>query len=412
MKNLIRTALIDNDLIEYYLIDPTGNITILVESFVSEEKRQYIASKLMEIEKSSEQVGYINLVDITLRMSANEFCGNATMSTAALACYKQELPIGTGRDVIVDTSGVKAPVVVNITRETENDFKGIVEMPAPNRIYNYVFEFDNNSYEFPVVDFGGISHVVILSEGIHELEKPGKAQEAVKKWCFNLKCEALGLMFVDITNIYVNKVTVHPLVYVPECGTCIWENSCGSGTTAVGAYLAQYVLKDTGRTEMIEASEPGGTLGITVTSECKYLLNGHVHFIEGDEIASNKGELYDFAASLCEKACEESGVLEEFWSKVQSHGQVLQEFEYYYEHNDFSDNLCVAGITVADILIWQIDRFKAALDEGKFALKYNGPHMILGAFYTMCDVVDNPEKYKSRFGSETGSDYPGKTWCV
>lgn len=125
----------------------------------------------------------------------------------------------------------------------------------------------------------------------------------------------------------------------------------------------------------------------------------------------NKDKLYDYAKQLCIEANEEEGVLEVFWEAVSSHDEVLQEFSYYMEHHDFAEKLNVKGITVADILIWQIDRFKAALDEGKFALKYNGPHMVLGAFYTMTDVVDNPDKYLARFSSESGTDYPGKTSC-
>lgn len=120
---------------------------------------------------------------------------------------------------------------------------------------------------------------------------------------------------------------------------------------------------------------------------------------------------YEYAARLCAEANEEDDVLSVFWKALSSHPEVLEEFEYYAEHNDFAGRLNVQGITPADILIWQIDRFKAALDEGKFALKYNGPHMILAAFYTMTDVVDNPQKYLTRFYSETGSDYPGKTSC-
>lgn len=121
--------------------------------------------------------------------------------------------------------------------------------------------------------------------------------------------------------------------------------------------------------------------------------------------------LYEYAKKLCGEANEEPGVLEEFWGKITKYPQVLDEFDYYREHNDFLGELSVDGITVSDILIWQIDRFKAALDEGKFALKCNGPHMVLGAFYTMCDVCDNPEKYSLRFNSETGTDYPGKSSC-
>ena len=83
-------------------------------------------------------------------------------------------------------------------------------------------------------------------------------------------------------------------------------------------------------------------------------------------------ELYEYAAKLCEEANEEDGVLDVFWNRISSYPEILKEFEYYREHNDFLCELKVSGITVADILVWQIDRFKAAIDEGKFALKYNG----------------------------------------
>ena len=123
-------------------------------------------------------------------------------------------------------------------------------------------------------------------------------------------------------------------------------------------------------------------------------------------------ELYEYARSLCEKANEEDGVLDVFWNRISAYPEIMKEFGYYREHNDFLCELKVCGITVADILVWQIDRFKAALDEGKFALKYNGAHMVLAAFYTMADVIDDPDRFTSRFNSETGTDYEGKTACV
>ena len=123
-------------------------------------------------------------------------------------------------------------------------------------------------------------------------------------------------------------------------------------------------------------------------------------------------ELYEYAKKLCKDACEEEGVLDEFYNRIRSYPEVMKEFDHYRLHNDFLCELKVEGITVADILVWQIDRFKAALDEGKFALKYNGPHMVLAAFYTMCEVIDDPSKFTSRFSSETGSDYEGKSACV
>ena len=126
----------------------------------------------------------------------------------------------------------------------------------------------------------------------------------------------------------------------------------------------------------------------------------------------NDTELYEYAKTLCEQGQEEPDVLDAFWNRIKSYPEILKEFDYYRLHNDFLCELDVSGITVADILVWQIDRFKAAIDEGKFALKFNGPHMVLGAFYTMADVIDHPEKYANRFRSETGTDYEGKSACV
>ena len=68
--------------------------------------------------------------------------------------------------------------------------------------------------------------------------------------------------------------------------------------------------------------------------------------------------------------------------------------------------------TSGDHELRALDHVSFTLDEGKFALKYNGPHMVLGAFYTMADVIDDPEKFTNRFRSETGSDYAGKSSCV
>ncbi len=131
-----------------------------------------------------------------------------------------------------------------------------------------------------------------------------------------------------------------------------------------------------------------------------------------EDIMTDNKELYDYAARLCEDANEEEGVLDLFWNRICAYPDIIEEFDYYRQHKDFLCKLKVEGITVADILVWQIDRFKAALDEGKFALKYNGPHMVLAAFYTMADVIDNPAGFTSRFRSETGSDYEGKSSCV
>ncbi|MEE3312421.1 MAG: diaminopimelate epimerase, partial [Acutalibacteraceae bacterium] len=78
--------------VTYSLFDPTGNITLLVETPISAAERVAVASKLMELEPKAEQVGFVSQddadVDIRLDMAGGEFCGNATMSAAALAVMR------------------------------------------------------------------------------------------------------------------------------------------------------------------------------------------------------------------------------------------------------------------------------------------------------------------------------------
>lgn len=300
---------IDGNIIEYYLIDPTGNITVLVESFVPVENHAYVAKKLMEAEPSCEQVGFVSIVNITspdaffesantgekleavdikLRMSAGEFCGNATMSTAALCCKKAGISRSESRRVIVDSSGVEDNIEVDIICENYEDdlFSGRVHMPRPLRIYIGTFDFDGMSFELPVVDFGGISHVIMRNDdesvirfkdgmSISDEVLKDKAEKAVKIWCNQIGAEGLGLMFVDDKVSYVNRIEMNPLVFVPGCDSCFWENSCGSGTTAVGAYFS-YI----GEENPIELTiaQPGGDLSIEViNNEC--FLGGSVKIL-------------------------------------------------------------------------------------------------------------------------------------
>ena len=66
----------------YYLLNPTGNITLLAEKkdeMASLSELPALASSLMELEPSAEQVGFLSSgdadADICLTMAGGEFCG-------------------------------------------------------------------------------------------------------------------------------------------------------------------------------------------------------------------------------------------------------------------------------------------------------------------------------------------------
>ena len=68
----------------------------------------------------------------------------------------------------------------------------------------------------------------------------------------------------------------------------------------------------------------------------------------------------------------------------------------------------MAGYSVVDIMVWQMDHFKAQMDRGRDDMKNNGDKMLLLAFDTMLKMEKEPARYVDLMQSETGTDYEGK----
>ncbi len=283
----------------YILMDPTKNMTILVETPVPPESQPSVAAKLMKLEPAAEQVGFLSCAGsanhsertstaswpnakdrpaqcaISLRMAGGEFCGNAAMSAAAY--YSMCAGITEGQ-VSVQVSGTPVPVTVDIKRpENENaaSRRAAVHMPHPVSVETVSFP---EGQTLPVVTFLGISHVIVnktdIPFGTKTLRDPAAdmdrkaAEEYARRWCSFLGTDALGLMFL---NERESRLT--PLVYVPAADTLFWESACASGTTAVGAWMAE----KTGRPVALSLHQPGGTLKISTTPDGTLLLEGTVH---------------------------------------------------------------------------------------------------------------------------------------
>ncbi len=383
--------------LSYYVMDPTGNITILVEGDVPADKRAAVAKELMKKEPTAEQVGFVGYArekttdpgingecvekdaeknvdnvkyDVRLDMAGGEFCGNATMSAAVLFAERfgfngqnadviqandpnpedEDAAEGRNHDVLnrdkvadgefcevnVSSSGAEGIRKVRVEKLSDGRCRGTVEMPGPLSIGTRKLSFEEREYELPVVDFGGITHVIVevsgettgmtvtkepteqrkterqekqpeTTESENTLEPTGvgfaviceNPKKVVMKWCEDLHAECLGLMIYDN-----REKTLVPYVYVPKAGTLFRESSCASGTTALGVYLAgikyppesachtpgtnpaedEYPTEgvNSARTDgkkdpaVYSISEPGGTLTVSVVPGEKYLLSGQV----------------------------------------------------------------------------------------------------------------------------------------
>lgn len=251
--------------IKYRLFNPTGNITALVETEIQIKDQPLVAEWILGKEPVCEQVGFLSYesgeTDITLRMAGGEFCGNATMSTAVFFCEQAGMRNGESKSVLVKVIGTDQPVTVNVKKEAGKYF-GTVKMPRAIKISEEMFPYEGHNYKYPVVSFGGISHVIA-----DERMPIYMAENAIKAWCAKLNSQGLGIMIVNS-----DRTRLQPLVYVNYPETLFWESSCASGTTAAGAYFSKLEQKD------VEYSfkEPGGVLTIKALTNGDLYLTGCV----------------------------------------------------------------------------------------------------------------------------------------
>lgn len=234
--------------LEYIVADPTGNITALVTTPVPESEQPRAAAALMAREKSVEQTGFLRLTErgARLRMAGGEFCGNATLSAAAVFARERGLAPGESLTLPVRVSGAPGPVEVSVSALPDGGYSGTVEMPLPLSLGRRTLRLDGRGHILPCVEFPGITHIIVTG-GMDAAE----AERAAREWCAQLGASALGLMLLDEAALRLT-----PLVYVPAGGTLFWESSCASGTAAVGAWIA---ARDGGE-RRLTLDEPGGRL--------------------------------------------------------------------------------------------------------------------------------------------------------
>lgn len=230
--------------IDYYIINPTGNITALVTTNVCPCKYDTITKRIMELHNEVEQVGFVDLSSNTpyLRMSGGEFCGNATMCAAVLFCEKNNY---LKKSVGVNVYGIEKTLSVNVSK-INDCFSCELSLPKSNSIEEMSFEINGLTYSFPIVNAKGISHIIVKGDLEERVVK-----NILTKYCEKLLLPAMGIMLYNETT-----GSLTPYVYVRSINTLFAENSCGSGTCALCEYLSMDFLYE----KEFTFNEPGGIL--------------------------------------------------------------------------------------------------------------------------------------------------------
>ena len=257
------------------IADPAGNLTALVEAADDEgipvaawtdAERRRIARCIMRDYPAVEQTGFVIPGGggrlWRLEMTGGEFCGNAARSFGLFAARKQGLH---GRVAIpITLSGAKGPLTV--LADTENN-EAEIALPPPRK--TAAIRYRNG--HLPAVMFDGITHVIVIMEGIDQnTDKTSLAEtffavkEAAQTTLIKTPADtqsfaAFGALFYDTATAFLR-----PAVFVSGIESFVFENSCGSGSAAFAFHRAQRLPDGEHR---LSLHQPGGTITTRVVKE-------------------------------------------------------------------------------------------------------------------------------------------------
>lgn len=248
--------------IKFVKLNPTENMTILVESSVSRSQHATISKRLMAYSNiNAEQVGFIEPAGDTnalerLQMMGGEFCGNATMSIAAFYAWKHQLDLSQDKVLLFEVSGSHHPVSCQVSKKA-NGYVVRVDMPLPSQIEQKEIVLDSRMCQISRIAFQGITHYIVPADLLQH-QPNAYAKELIATLSESETEDAIGILFY-----YAHLSQLVPLIYIKSIQSEIWERGCGSGTAAVGAYLA-YQRQTSIHEEIIK--QPGGF--IQVDADC------------------------------------------------------------------------------------------------------------------------------------------------
>ena len=101
---------------------------------------------------------------------------------------------------------------------------------------------------------------------------------------------------------------------------------------------------------------------------------------------------------------------EEFIENLKNSPGVLKELTYYYTNRDFLCEYKVDGFSIVDLLVWQVDHFKAYLDRPDEMNRYHQDRLVWSAFHTMLHMEKDGGATGRKMAEQTGTDFEGKSF--
>ena len=115
-----------------------------------------------------------------------------------------------------------------------------------------------------------------------------------------------------------------------------------------------------------------------------------------------------YPGSVCAGG-EDRAYGETLWQEISRSEGLLQELAYYHDYGEFLCRYQVAGYTLADVLVWQVDHFKLYMDRPQDMNRYRRQRLLLSAFHTLARMEEEPTalmNFMDKMQGETGQDIP------
>ena len=263
--------------VDFVKLSPTRNTTLLVTSRHAIGDYRSIATQLLAAEHvHAEQVGFVDAprssrAQVSLHMAGDEFCGNASMALAVLTAAEHGPAVGERTDIVLEASGTDRALTCRVEHHHEG-YRCDLAVPAPSRVEAYTFSGASEGRS-ALVRYPDAVHLVV------ECDRPGpEMRERAEVIAAHLGATE-GVSVVGVMLYDPLRRELAPLVNVPALDTMVWERSCGSGTAALGAYLATRA----GGPVRTSVHQPGGRMHVWAdlgpTGVTGLRIGGHVGIV-------------------------------------------------------------------------------------------------------------------------------------
>ena len=264
--------------LDFIKLSPLGNTTVFLRGEAAQEARAALLAEAMDYDHlAAEQAGFLVAPHseealLRIEMSGGEFCGNATLSAAALAAAE-----GAESPFFVECSGAEDPLQAEAHPLGTGRWLARAEMPQAHEIRRHSldgFSLAGLSFEgqpfadaATCVSLPGIAHLVVEAADLSAADYDALLARLMRE----TDADAYGV--VPFERMGRDHFRIRPYVAVPSAKSRVFERACGSGSLA----LAFAEGSERGR---IAVEQPGGTL---------FVETGKRFFLEGEVLISCRG---------------------------------------------------------------------------------------------------------------------------